>query len=110
MESRTRVVVYGSTLPMAGVAASLKTNQSLEVVCVDSHASTLRQSLGDLDPDTIVFDLSDPSASMDVTLLRHKTGVQLIGVDPGSDDILVLSGRPQQALSVAELVHVIQQK
>ena len=62
------------------------------------------------EPAAIVFDLSDPSASMDVTLLRHKPGVQLIGVDPGSDEILVLSGRPQQALSVADLVHVIQQK
>lgn len=110
MEIRTRVVVYGSSLHMAGIAASLKVDQSLEVVCVDPHSPTARQSLSELDPAVITFDLSDPSTSVDVSLLREKPGVLLIGVDPASDDILVLSGCPQQALSVSDLVHIIRQK
>ena len=110
MEIRTRVVVYGSSLSMAGIAASLKANQSLEVVCVDPHSPTARQTLSELNPAAIAFDLSDPPASLDVTLLCEKPGVLLIGVDPASDEILVLSGRLQRALSVSHLVHVIQQK
>ena len=110
MEIRTRVVVYGRSLHMAGVAASLKADQSLEVVCIDPRSPTARQSLSELNPAAIAFDLSDPSTSVDLTLLRQKPGVLLIGVDPASDEILVLSGSPQQALSVSDLVHVIQQK
>ncbi len=110
MEIKTRVIVYGSSLQMAGIAASLKTDQDLDVVRVDPHSSAARQSLQELNPAAIAFDLSNPPAWLDVTLLRQKPGVLLIGVDPESDEILVLSGRPQQALSVSDLVHVIQQK
>src|SRR5512139_1959649 len=99
VEIRTRVVVYGSSIHMAGIAISLKADQSLEVVCVDPHSPTARQSLCELNPAVIAFDLSDPSTSVDVSLLREKPGVLLIGVDPASDEILVLSGRTQRALS-----------
>jgi hypothetical protein len=92
---------------MAGVAASLKADQSLEVVCVDPHSPTARQSLSELNPAAIAFDLSDPPTGVDVRLLHEKPGILLIGVDPASDEILVLSGRPQQALSVSDLVHAI---
>jgi hypothetical protein len=95
---------------MTVVAASLKADQSLEVVCVDPHSPTARQSLRELSPAAIAFDLTDPSTSVDVSLLREKPGVLLIGIDLESDEILVLSGRPQQALSVSDLVRVIQQK
>ena len=110
MEIRTRVVVYGSFLHMAGITTSLKEDQSLEVVCVNPRSPTAQQSLSELDPAVLVFDLSDPPASVDPTLLRQTSGVLLIGVDPESDEILVLSGHPKQARSVSDLVHVIQQK
>lgn len=103
------MVVYGSSLHLAGIAASLKVDQSLEVVCVDPQFPNPRQSLSELNPAAITFDLSDPSASMDVTLLRKMPGVLLIGIDPASVEILVLSGRQKQALSVSDLVHVIHQ-
>ena len=108
MEKRPRVVVYGSSLQMAVVAASLKAEQSLEVVCVDPHSPTARQSLGELSPAAIVFDLTDPATSVDVSLLREKPGILLIGIDLESDEILVLSGHSRRALSVSDLVHVIQ--
>ena len=110
MEIRTRVVVYGNSLHMAGIAASLKANQSLEVVCVDPHSPTARQTLSELNPAVIVFDLCDPPACLELTLLCEKPGVLLIGVDPARDEILVLSGRLQKALSVSHLEHIIQQK
>lgn len=110
MEIRTRVIVYGSSLHITGIAASLKADQSLEVMSVAPHSPTPRQSLAGLNPAVIIFDLGDPPASVDVTLLRQRPGILLIGVDPASDEILVLSGRPQPALSVSDLVHVIQQK
>jgi hypothetical protein len=107
VEIKTRVVVYGSSLQMAGIAASLKANPNLEVVCISPRSPNARQSLSELKPAAIAFDLCDPPASVDVTLLRQQPGVLLIGVDPASDEILLLSSRPVQALSVADLVNAI---
>jgi len=66
---------------------------SLEVVCTDPRSPTAWQSISELNPTVLASDLSDPSTSVDLTLLREKPGVLLIGGDPESDEILVLSGR-----------------
>lgn len=110
MEKRTRVVVYGCSLHMAGIAASLTAEAGLEVVCVAPASPTARPRLDELHPVVIVFDLSDPSLDLDITLLRERPGLLLIGVDPNSDEVLVLSSRSAQALSVADLVDVICRK
>jgi hypothetical protein len=107
VEERTWVVVYGCSLSMAGIAASLKAEAGLAVVCVDPNSPTARQCLNDVNPAVIVFDRSDPYLDLDITLLRERPGLLLIGVDPSSDELLVLSSRSAQALSVADLLRVI---
>jgi hypothetical protein len=109
VEKRTQVVVYGSSLNMATVAASLNADQGLEVICVDPRSPTARQYLRELNPAAIAFDLNDPPQSMDDILLRQRPDLLLIGVDPTNDEILVLSSRPQQARSASDLVSVIQE-
>ena len=108
MEKRTQVVVYGSSLNMATVAASLKADQGLEIICVDPHSPNARQYLRELNPAVIAFDLNDPPQTMGAILLRERQDVLLIGVDPTNDEILVLSSRPQQARSASDLITVIQ--
>jgi hypothetical protein len=94
---------------MATVAASLKVDQSLEVICVDPSSPTVRQYLRELNPAAIAFDLIDPPQSMEAILLRERPEVLLIGIDPTNDEILILSSRPQQARSASDLVSVIQE-
>ena len=110
MAKRTRVVVYGTSLNLAGIAASLKVETGLEVISVDAHAPNAIQRLNQLRPAVIAFDLADPNTSPDITILREQPGLLLIGIDPSSDELLVLFRRPQQVLSVADLVEVIQQQ
>jgi len=110
VEKRTRVIVYGSSLNMAGVAVSLKADPGLEVVWVDPHSPNSRQTISELNPAAIAFDLNDPPSDVDIQLLRERPGVVLIGVDPDSNEMLVLSSRPQQALSMSDLVSVIRQQ
>ncbi len=107
MEKRPQVVVYGSSLNMATVTASLNADQSLEVSSVDPRAPTACQRLRELNPAVIVFDLNNPSQSMNAILLRLRLDVLLIGVDPTNDEILVLSSRPQPARSASDLIGVI---
>src|SRR5512144_18749 len=104
MEKHRRVEVYGNSLNMAGIAASLKADTTLDVFCVNPDAPNARQSLDENDLAAIVFDLSDPLLRPDVTLLRDRPGLLLIGVDPSRDELLVLSSQPEQARSVADLV------
>ena len=110
MEKRKRVAVYGTSLNMAGIVASLKADTTLEVLCVNLDSPNSRQCLDENDLAAIVFDLSDPPLLLDVTLLRDRPGLLLIGVDPSRDEMLVLSSHPEQALSMADLVSVIHQK
>jgi hypothetical protein len=110
MEKRRRVAVYGNSLNMAGIVATLKADPTLEILCVNSESSNARPSLDEHDLAAIVFDLSEPPMRLDVTLLRDWPGLLLIGVDPSRDEMLVLSSQPAQALSMADLVSVIHQK
>ncbi len=109
VKNQTRVVVYGRSLPMAGIAASLKADAGLEVLCVDPHSPTARQSLREIGPQAVAFDLNDRSPGLDVTLLRGQPGLLLVGVDLSNDELLVLSSRPQQALNMADLADAIRQ-
>jgi hypothetical protein len=108
VEKRTQVVVYGTSLNMATVTASLKADQGLEVICLDPRSPTARQHLCELHPAVIAFDLNDPPQRMEEILLRERPDVLLIGVDPTNDEILVLSSHPQQARSASDLISVIQ--
>ena len=110
MEARTRVVVYGSSLHLAGIAASLKAEPGLEVVCVDPRVPGARQTVRALKPAVIAFDVSGPKPDLDVILMCRRRGLLLIGADPNSDELLVLSRHCPQALNTADLVTVIQQR
>jgi hypothetical protein len=103
------VIVYGSSLNMAGVAVSLKADSNLEAMWIDPHSPNCRQYLYEHNPAAIVYDLSDPPPDVDIQLLREQPGVMLIGVDPDSDEMLVFSSRSQQALSMSDLVSTIRQ-
>jgi hypothetical protein len=102
--------VYGNSLNMAGIAASLKADSTLEVLCVNPGSPNARQSLDENDLAAIVFDLGDSPLRLDVSVSRDRPGLLLIGVDPSRDEMLVLSGHPAQALSMADLVNVIHRK
>jgi predicted GTPase len=110
MEKNRRVAVYGNSLNMAGIVASLKADTTLEVLCIDLDTPDARQSLNENDLAAIVFDLSDPALRLDVSFLRDRPALVLIGVDSCKDEMLVLSSQPVRALSMADLINVIHQK
>ena len=55
----------------------------------------------------VAFDLAEIPVDLPVTLLREWPGLLLLGLDPTSDELLVLSGHPEQAVNVADLVKII---
>ena len=107
MNNQTRLVIYGNSLNMAGIAASLKADPDLEVICLNPHAPGARQSLVALSPSVIAFDLNETNPGLDINLLRDRPGLLLIGVDICSDKLLVLSSHSSQAHCMTDLINVI---
>ncbi len=110
MSPRTRVAVCGSSLYMAGLAVSLRAHQDFDVVRIPAITVALAQGPDEQAPAVVAFDLDEVTGNLAVALLRERPDLLLIGVDPDSDKLLVLSGHAEQALSVADLVKVIHKK
>jgi hypothetical protein len=57
----------------------------------------------ELTPEIILFYFSHPFNDLLVKLLREQPDLLLIGVDPSSDDVLVLKGQRSRVMSGGEL-------
>jgi hypothetical protein len=104
---KIRVAVCGSSLYMAGLAASLQANPDVDVTRIPANTAALRQGLDELAPAAVAFDLGEMSGDVAISLLRDRTDLTLIGVDPSSDRMLLLSGRHERPVSAAELLQAI---
>jgi hypothetical protein len=101
------VLVYGRCLNLAGVAACLKLDAGLDVHLADPHQCNAREVLDAFDPETIIYDLTDPPTDLDLALLGDRPGTRLIGVDPSSDEVLVLTGKRSRAVTMGELAALV---
>ncbi len=107
MEKQQRVIIYGDTVVLSGVRLSLEACTAFEVIALDaSHAG--EQDLLALHPDVIIFDTSSVRPQFHYDLIRQGSGLQLIGINPDNNQVLLWSGQDLRELSVPELVSVIQ--
>jgi hypothetical protein len=93
----------------SGIAASLRGCAGLDVQQLDTAAPYLLSGLGGISPDAVIVDLSAAHPDLIPFLLRKHPGLLLIGVDPASNELLVLSSRPVRALSTNALLEIIEQ-
>ncbi len=101
------VLVYGRSLNLAGIAASLRLDADLDVHLIDPQAPQAKAELAAYDPQTIIYDLTDPPADLDLRLLQERPDILLIGVDPSSDEVLVLTGQRNRAVTAGELASLV---
>ncbi len=107
MADTTRVVVYGSSLYMAGLAASLKADPSLDVTHIHSGSPAFEQCRQAQPPAAFVFDLGEIAADLVLLQLRVCPGLMLIAVDAATEDILVLSGQQVRAVTMNDMARLI---
>lgn len=109
MQEQHLVVLYGNSLLMAGVEASLRGRPDLDVVRIDTALPDAGERLNALRPDVVIFDLTAPHYSeFAIPFLRDHPGLSLIGLDPNSKTVTVLSNQRYTARTVNELAQVIQ--
>lgn len=105
--TQIRVAVCGSSLYMTGLAASLERHPDVALLRVPTDAASLSQHIGELAPAMILFDLDELPGDFTLSLLRVRPELVLVGFDPSSERLLVLSSRREQPVSAAELLEVI---
>jgi hypothetical protein len=102
-----RVAVCGSSLYMAGLAASLKAKPEVVLLRIPASAADPLHDLDAFAPTLVAFDLGEIPGDLVLSLLRDRPELTLIGVDLSSDRMLVLSGREEQPTTAAELLQTI---
>ena len=101
------LVLYGNSMFLAGIKAELERQVALKLIAIDSGCSEALKQICDCNPCVVLFDMTSEQQGFAVTLLRERPDLTLIGVDPSSNELLVLSGQPQPALSMSDLIKVI---
>ncbi len=106
-ETRT-VVLYGNSLVVSSVGASLQGRAGLRVLPLDAALPDAAGQLSALQPDVIIFDLATTLPNDAIRLWKALPALLLIGVDLAKGTALVLSGQTARALTTDDLLHVIE--
>ncbi len=106
MAEPQRVILYGGSLVLAGVQASLSLSPNLDIITLEELPADWVAILHELHPSAIIFDLGSAGLGLPLAILR-QANLLLIGIDADSAGTLVLSSRPSQAFRAGDLVNLI---
>lgn len=107
MAARSSVVVYGSSMFLAGIGEQLRQSGKLNVRRIEPDGAAAGARLRRLNPAVVLIDLASAQPDAAIALLRHQPELVVMAVDPSSDKVLVLSGRQEQAVSASDLVQAV---
>ncbi len=107
MTAAPSLVLYGNSIFLAGLKADLARRTRFDLLTIDSRQTDARERIRQFNPSVVIFDLATAPPDFAIQLLRDRPDLLLLGVDPSSDEVMVLSGRSERALSTQELVSVI---
>jgi hypothetical protein len=105
-EKRQRVILYGDSLILDGVRASLEAWPGIEVLVLDQPLDRPLEKIRRLCPAALIFDLEAEAPDFPLALLQQP-GLLLIGIDPQTHQVLVWSGKQASAAAAADLLAVI---
>ncbi len=105
-EERQRVILYGDSLILAGMRASLEARPGTEVLILDQSLDGRCEALRSPHRATLIFDLGAVQPDSLLALLQHP-GLRLVGIDPETHQALVWSGTQSAAVNAADLVRVL---
>jgi hypothetical protein len=100
-----KVVLYGNSLALTSIGASLQAHPGLRLVRAEADRSA--EALLELEPDVVVFDLATAQPDV-VALWQRDPPVLPVGVDMLNQQVVVFSGTRSRALTTEDLVRVIE--
>jgi DNA-binding NarL/FixJ family response regulator len=105
MNGRT-VLLYGRSLLLSGVAASLEQCPDLRVV----HAATWEEVCrlpAEYAPDAVIFDLSDAQESHLLPLWFKNPALLMLGLNPECNQAVLLTGQETRSLTMSHVKEMI---
>ena len=104
---KKRVVLYGKSVILGSVGASLRRQPDLEIIPLSSMCPTVQELEAHM-PDVILFDPQAARPEAAFALLETRPGLLLIGIDPSNNQVRLWSGQQLSELSTQDLVKIIQ--
>jgi hypothetical protein len=101
--------LYGNSVFLAGIKAELERDRELglELLSMEAGCPDVMHLLRGRKPCAVLFDVGMDQPGFVISMLREQPGLLLIGVDPSSDELLVLSNQPAQALNLSDLIELL---
>lgn len=109
MKARRRILLYGNSVIIGSIRASLQRFSQLEVTTITPPLQEV-QDLDAVDPDILLFDLETIRTESLFSLLKSHPNLLLIGVSPDINAVHVWSGRQLRDLSMQGLLEVINEE
>ncbi len=110
MAENSQVILYGNSVFLAGIKAQLEHICGLGLITMEAAQTDLAGEIRAYRPRALLFDLTMGYPDFAVALLHERPGLLLIGVSPNSNELLLLSGQQERAVSLADLLKVIQRE
>lgn len=107
MVTSSRLVLYGNSVFLAGIRAQLEHISALELITMEAAPADMPIWVRACRPQAVLFDLAMGYPDFVTALLHEQPSLLLIGVDPSSNELLVLSSQQERAVAVEDLLRVI---
>jgi hypothetical protein len=104
------VVLFGDSLLMDTVEASLSDSPHFGIIRFHQTVTNVAARLKTLQPNLIVFDLGSPLSQFIIPFLQEQPSVPLLGLDVTSSRVIALSCEHYPVLTVDDLSKVILSK
>jgi hypothetical protein len=102
------IVLYGDSLLMDTIEASLEASQDLGVMRIHATVTDVGGRLKSLCPDLIIIDLNAPHSQQVIPFLWDHPGIPMLGLDITSGRVLALSSEPHLVHSVSDLAELVE--
>jgi hypothetical protein len=102
-----RVVLYGKSLVMSTIGASLQDCPDIQLLQVDPSTTDVQDHLRRLQPDVVILDQAAIQPDFSVALWKVQPELLLIGLDLMSGKALVLSSQPARLLTTNDLLQLL---
>jgi hypothetical protein len=101
------VILFGDSLLMDAVEASLADSPEFGIVRVHTAVADVAARLETLCPDLVVFDINAPAAQFAIPFLKGRPNVPLIGLDLTCSKVITLCCEHHTVLTSDDLDNVI---
>lgn len=110
MQKLRTVAILGDSLLMAGLGASMRGQETVQVLQIEGLRQDLPAHLAALRPDAVIFDLDTPEPRLLLDLLTQCSGLLFLGLGMGRNRAVEFSSHAHAASSTVDLVGLIERE